>query len=118
MNMSCEFTSKSALNVLCELQMEEKRRKYPSTPENYLVKPNYSDKTANGLTKCIISFSTSTAGRLKGLIVLVDLLTAAGSLRLSWQFQNHWEHRYVTQQGHGEQPTFRPPLPGVRLKSK
>jgi hypothetical protein len=56
MNMSCEFTSKSALNVLCELQMEEKRRKYPSTPENYLVKPNYSDKTANGLTKCIISF--------------------------------------------------------------
>lgn len=30
--------------------------KYPSLPDKYYAIPKYSDKTANGLTKCIIDF--------------------------------------------------------------
>jgi len=50
------YTSKAALNLLGNLEMEAKRRKYPETPERYLVKTKFTDKTANGLTKCITSF--------------------------------------------------------------
>jgi hypothetical protein len=49
-------TSKAALNLLGNLEMEYKIRKYPETPVRYLVKTKFTDKTANGLTKCITSF--------------------------------------------------------------
>lgn len=62
-----------ALNELRELYLQHHRKKYPSMPEYARVAPRYSDRTANGLTKCIIDFirlsggqaeRTSTTGRL------------------------------------------------------
>ena len=52
---------------------EAARKKYPNTPTEWLAPRKYSDKTANGLTKCIIDFlrfkncqaeRISTTGRL------------------------------------------------------
>ena len=45
-----------ALRQLETLAFEQLRAKYPRTPLQYLPKCTYSDKTANGLTKCIIDF--------------------------------------------------------------
>ena len=47
---------KSNLQILHDLTMKVKREKYPNTPEKYLSVKAYSDKTANGLTKCIVDF--------------------------------------------------------------
>jgi hypothetical protein len=52
----CEYTSQEAINSLKELHLIENRRKYPILAEHYRIRPTYTDKTANGLTKCIISF--------------------------------------------------------------
>lgn len=46
--------TKSALKILQELDLQAKRDKYPGFP--YPPKTQFSDKTANGLTKCIITF--------------------------------------------------------------
>lgn len=54
--MSCEFTSRDAINILKELHLAENRRKYPTIEEHCRVRPTYTDRTANGLTKCIIIF--------------------------------------------------------------
>lgn len=57
---------------LRDLFLKNHRVKYPSMPEYARTAPSYSDKTANGLTKCIIDFirlsggqaeRTSTTGR-------------------------------------------------------
>ena len=45
-----------AIEILKKLKQEEQRKKYPSVPEYALGTPKYSDKTANGLTKCIVEF--------------------------------------------------------------
>lgn len=61
-----------ALSELRELYLKWHRVKYPSMPSYGRTAPQYSDKTANGLTKCIIDFirlsggqaeRTSTTGR-------------------------------------------------------
>lgn len=44
------------LEHLKRLKLQDQRAKYPSLPERALPKPRYSDRTANGLTKCIIDF--------------------------------------------------------------
>ena len=44
------------LKILTELKQEEQRKQYPNVPDHALKVPKYSDKTANGLTKCIIDF--------------------------------------------------------------
>jgi hypothetical protein len=46
----------NALNHLRKLALEDEQRKHPNVPEYALPKPKYSDKTSNGLTKCIIDF--------------------------------------------------------------
>jgi hypothetical protein len=42
--------------MLQDLQRQDKARKYPNTPIEYLTVRNYSDKKANDLTRCIIDF--------------------------------------------------------------
>jgi hypothetical protein len=46
----------TALKILSSLKLEDTKRKYPTVPEYAIPLPKYSDKTANGLTKCIIDF--------------------------------------------------------------
>lgn len=52
----------NALDRLRKMALEDKRRKAPNVPEYALTIPTYSDRTANGLTKCIIDFL-----RLRGM---------------------------------------------------
>ena len=46
------------LQLLKNLKQAEQREKYPNVPDYALKTPKYTDKTANGLTKCIIDFLT------------------------------------------------------------
>lgn len=48
--------TKKAIALLVVLAYEHKLQKYPSLPKHAIPKPKYSDKTANGLTRCIIDF--------------------------------------------------------------
>ncbi len=46
----------TAIKTLKELYLTNNRVKYPSMPEYARVIPKYTDRTANGLTKCIIDY--------------------------------------------------------------
>ena len=41
---------------LIQLALENNREKHPSFPDAYRVAPKYTDKTANGLTKCVVDY--------------------------------------------------------------
>ena len=51
----------NSISYLKAMYLERNRERFPSLPDAARVAPRYSDKTANGLTKCIIDFL-----RLKG----------------------------------------------------
>ena len=44
------------IDQLKALSLQQNRLKHPNFPDNYRPVPKYSDKTANGLTKCIIDW--------------------------------------------------------------
>ncbi|NDV15576.1 hypothetical protein GO009_06010 [Muricauda sp. TY007] len=44
------------MSKLIGLSMELQRKQYPTIPEHARPKPKYTDKTSNGLTKCIIDW--------------------------------------------------------------
>jgi hypothetical protein len=44
------------LDILKQLKQAEQRKQYPNVPEHGLKPVKYEDKTANGLTKCILDF--------------------------------------------------------------
>jgi hypothetical protein len=44
------------IDILRQLSFEEKKRKYPTFPENHIPVTKYSDSTHNGLQKCIKDF--------------------------------------------------------------
>lgn len=44
------------LERLKALHLEHNKKKHPSFPDEYRVVPKYTDKTANGLTKCVVDF--------------------------------------------------------------
>lgn len=46
----------NALQVLSEMSFNEKRNKYPSVPTDSIPHTKYNDRTANGLTRCIVDF--------------------------------------------------------------
>jgi len=48
----------TALTQLKELALSHSRKRYPDLPDYARSTRNYSDRTANGLTKCIIDFLT------------------------------------------------------------
>lgn len=52
----------NAIKYLNELSLRATKERCPSVPMYALPKPNYSDKTANGLTKCIIDFVNLRGG--------------------------------------------------------
>lgn len=45
----------NVLQTLAELRFQEQKKKYPRVPAYALVKPKYSDRPANELTKAIIN---------------------------------------------------------------
>lgn len=51
------------IKALCRLSMRAKMGKYPNMPERFIPAPKYSDKTANGLTKCVIDFIRLQGGQ-------------------------------------------------------
>lgn len=58
-----ETTTRAAIQVLKGLHLEDNRLRFPNLPEYARVCPKYSDKTANGLTKCIIDFIKLNKGQ-------------------------------------------------------
>lgn len=52
-----------AIDILKELYLTADKKKYPNVPVYARYTPNYSDRTANGLTKCIIDFINLTGGQ-------------------------------------------------------
>jgi hypothetical protein len=59
----------NALTLLKELALVDNRRKFPRFPEHARVIDKYSDKTANGLTKCIIDFIRFNGGQAERISV-------------------------------------------------
>lgn len=55
--------TKKSIAILKELFLIDSKKRYPSFPDYARVTPNYTDKTANGLTKCIIHFIQLTGGQ-------------------------------------------------------
>ena len=52
-----------AIDILKELYLTANKKKYPSIPHHARYTPNYSDKTANELTRCIIDFINLNSGQ-------------------------------------------------------
>lgn len=53
----------NGLKTLSELAFKKLKDKYPTVPGFALPRLKYCDKTANGLTKCIIDFIELTGGQ-------------------------------------------------------
>jgi hypothetical protein len=47
-----------SLQILKDLKIKQHKERYPSMPDHAIPQPKYSDKTANGLTRCIIDYLT------------------------------------------------------------
>ncbi len=58
-----EQKRKEALKILKELSIKNQHLKCPTFPIEYLPKPKYEDRTANGLTKCIIDYIKFSGGQ-------------------------------------------------------
>lgn len=46
----------ASLKYLRKIYLADNRQRYPSLPDYARTAPRYSDRTANGLTKCILDF--------------------------------------------------------------
>lgn len=67
------------MKELIELALAENRKKYPTFPDHLRPKPKYTDKTANGLTKCIIHwilFNGFQAERISSMGRMIDNRTS------------------------------------------
>lgn len=61
--MEVVYMKTKSLALLHELYFENSKQRYPNIPEHGRVKAKYTDKTANGLTKCIIDFIRFKGGQ-------------------------------------------------------
>jgi hypothetical protein len=52
-----------AIQILKKLYLIDSKKKYPTVPDFARVVPPYNDKTANGLTRCIIDFLRFTGSQ-------------------------------------------------------
>ena len=60
--------------LLVSLFHADIKRKYPEFPTNAYPEPKYTDKTANGLTKCIIDFITFSGGQAERINTMGRML--------------------------------------------
>jgi hypothetical protein len=67
--------NKQNKTILTNLALESLKSKHPSFPINAIPVPKYTDKTANGLTKCVIDFlnlSGHQAERISSMGRMID----------------------------------------------
>jgi hypothetical protein len=57
------YSKPVSVKQLETMALTEKAKKFKYTPIEMLVKPEFTDKTANGLTKCIITFIQLKGGQ-------------------------------------------------------
>ena len=57
------YSKSLAVKMLEEMATDEAKRSHPNTPERFIARCEFSDKTANGLTSCIIQFIRLTGGQ-------------------------------------------------------
>lgn len=60
--------------LLVSLFHADIKRKYPEFPVNAYPEPKYTDKTANGLTKCIIDFINFSGGQAERINTMGRML--------------------------------------------
>lgn len=60
---SLYFDKRKCFEILKELYSIDNKRKYPNLPESVRSIPTFTDKTANGLTQCIITFIRLIGGQ-------------------------------------------------------
>lgn len=56
------FTDKEAIRLLKKAIKAKNQSNYPNVPNYAVPEPQYEDRTANGLTKCIVDFLNNTEG--------------------------------------------------------
>lgn len=62
-NLDCNiFSDKEAIRLLKQAIKAKNQINYPNIPDYAVPEPHYEDKTANGLTKCIVDFLNNTEG--------------------------------------------------------
>lgn len=62
-NIKIRYIKPQSIKDLETSIFDAKVKKYKNIPIELLVKPSYTDKTANGLTKCICDFIRINAGQ-------------------------------------------------------
>lgn len=84
---------KPALNLLRDLDNEEKRKKYETVPPEYIPKTKFEDKTSNGLTACILRWMhlnghyatrVTTTGRKLPNTTVTDVIGRARVMQGTW----------------------------------
>ena len=55
--------SKKYINILSDLEHAKSCLKSPSMPKDYVPRYKYTDKTANGLTRCIVDWINFNGGQ-------------------------------------------------------
>lgn len=58
-----KYTKNNAIESLKSLAIERTKDKYPNVPDHCVPSPKYTDRTSNGLTKCVIDFITLNGGQ-------------------------------------------------------
>lgn len=83
----------NALKILAELDYNAKRDLYQNVPEYAIAKTKFEDKTANGLTRCILQFlqlknhwatRINTTGRLLQGKEYTDVLGHRKQMKSTW----------------------------------
>lgn len=64
------FEGTSALKELEKLYFKDRQEKHPNVPEYAVKRPQYNDKTANGLTRCIIDYVRFIGGQAERISVM------------------------------------------------
>ena len=68
----------AALQALTTLEYEHKRTQHPAVPAHAIPKPKFSDRDANGLTRCIVRFIELRGG-------FASRLSSTGTFRADLQ---------------------------------
>jgi len=76
--------TKKAIQLLKNLFIDDCSRKYPNVPKPYIPAPKYTDKTANGLTRCIIDYIELVEARPSGSTAPGGLSTAEPPPAMFW----------------------------------
>ena len=60
---SIHYKKSEVVKYLEELATNEAKRLHPNTPERFIARREFTDKTANGLTQCVIDFIRLNGGQ-------------------------------------------------------